>query len=230
MQERISRVRELMAIRQQVGKPTQEEVDWVMQEILPQVGLIEAGESYSGSEDGLSALSEYKSRREQETGVPLSRTALCANFLLIEVGMPITEVSRKTYEDGHIKIFRFFFDFATGIKSAAGRIIAAENEIAGTEDDLRARVSWEINPSVGEGADTYLHMKREDDKAAKVLIKDFTGFEIIDDLIARIKTKSFPHITPYQPTEYFLAGAEAAKTFYAKLYEMSGSLYPQKRS
>lgn len=227
MQERMDKARVLAVAREQIGKPTQEEVTSVMQEMTPQIHL-GAVNDYLNNGEGLADLSKIKSEEKQERQIDLSRVALCASFILTRVGMPQSELSEEMLMNYDIRLFRFNFDFAAGVKAVAGIVISAEEEIAGREDEARERVTLLDHPSTGEGADQYLNMVNEDRKPAELLKKDPTGVSTIDYLIAGIQNGTSPRICQFQTKEYFLAGARTARDLYTRLYSIAAPLYPDK--
>lgn len=211
MQEREVAPRLFLLERQQAGKPTQEEIDSVMRERIPQMQL-EAVEGYLKSKESLADLSELKSKAEKD----ISQTALCATFVLTELGIAYSESARQRFAEKDMRHFRFNFDFAAGAKAVADRVIAAEKEMAGKPDEFRA---------VGGEANKYLDMRDEDHKSADLLQKDPTGFLLINDLISRVGQGTWP-IAAFQAQEYFLAGAEIARDLYVRLYSTAVPLYP----
>ncbi len=227
MQERMDRTRVLMVARERVGKPTQEEVVSIMQEMLPQM-QIGAVKDYLSNGEGLGDLSEFKSETKKSRRIDLSRAALCASFVLTQVGMSVFKLAEERFMDEDLVSFRFNFDFAAGVNAAAGIVLSAEEEIAGEADELRERLTLSNHPSAGEGANQYLNMINEDRKSAELLKKDPTGVLLIDDLIKRVEKETSPYMTPFQVKEYFLAGATTARDLYTRLYLTTAPLYPDK--
>lgn len=229
--EKESRERINLRIRRdEAGNPSQEQIDYVMQEVVPLVrsGFIDGiGEPRRVFDD----LSKFK-LDEQKNGTSLSRPLLCAYTLfLYEVCDKFIGLARRADSENDIEQFRFFFDFGRGSELVLHSIFGAEEGLSdrGEESRLEATslASKMLDISTGEAAEGYLRMKRDETYSLGLLRQDPSGFLLLDSVVEKVKADSDFHIGLHTK-EYVLAGAEVARDLYKKIYEIAAPLYPEK--
>ena len=233
LEHRLNEMSRVRKLREKAGKPSQMEINSVMQKVFP-VLRPKMVETYAGDkEKAFKELSEYKLANEQRLNCPLSRPELCASFLLVNFGDAYGKTAEHAFDQGNISLFRFFFDFSLGIKLTSACIMSAQDEAAGAMDDIDSKVvshtGKTFDLSAGTEADYYLYMKREEARSLRFLHNDPSGFSLMDDSVIRIEAESFPGIISSQPKEYILAGAEITRDLYKQLYEITAPLYPPKQ-
>ena len=113
--------------------------------------------------------------------------------------------------------FIIFHDYAFGMTLVTGRLIVVAATYSNLQPQLLSSTEQvsqmtKLNPS--------LIRKEINDQAKKdrqLLEKDPSGFSLVDFIIKSQKRNSFPPLVP----KFVMAGAEAAGTFYKKIYPIA---------
>lgn len=213
----------LKAIRKSVGEPSSEEIGKMRGE-FPKVKSV-CENAIAISKDII--LTSFSQNRTNFSIPGFCATVLVKQIrdrLLVKAEEIINEIdiNEKNVED-----FRYIFDLAFGFGLPLNRVLAAEGELSDGGEESRLRIlayqSENYGIPVTEEVDTYLFMKKFDSDALKLLIKDKSGLELIDDLINKIKSNSSVEdmgITDGMSKEYVIAGAELARDIYRQLCQM----------
>ncbi len=118
-------------IRERLGKPSQEEIGDMMQDVHP--GLVKSSIEFvfENVQQLLESSSGLKRAIYQSEGVVPSRRKLCVNVLLCAISAGL----RSSFLDalnGDDKIFsRFYFDMDTGFRGVLGSILQTESWMKG---------------------------------------------------------------------------------------------------
>lgn len=217
--------------RKEAGQPSQEQIDSIMREFFPSVRsniIDELGERRSAL---LEYLTQYMNV-QKNARKSLSKPFLCATFLEKNVSDECMDAARNANSGDSIEKFRFFFDFAIGLKMVLSRVVRAEDELSDRGEERRLKVAFyeskALNMPAGEAAEEYLHMRRDAVDSLTLLRKDPSGFLLLDSCVEKVKAGSDLPVDLYTK-EYVVAGAELARDLYKKVYEIAEPLYPQQK-
>lgn len=177
-------------------------------------------------------LRKYREEMEKQTGKKLSRPALCADHLLV-LSANVSHLALACREEENIPGFIAFHDISIGISNIASSLLSAEEEIAEDSDRniigaIDEVADWMSTPmSTGERAERYLTIKRRDQNLMPLLIKDPSGFLLVESVVGQLKEKFNQPKSP-EPTflipEFVIAGAELATKTYKTLYPLTEEL------
>lgn len=157
-----------------------------------------------------------------------SRPFLCAAAIANIVGSEAMSLNRQLIEMEPIA-FIMRFDTLAGLNQIPSFIGYAEIKIRGTTNDLVGEAVRK-QKLTGEEADIALiDLNTMSKEAARLLIKDPTGFLLVDALVRGIKEKTDCPLTKVINTYFkglslipgfFIAGAETGAELYKKLYAL----------
>ncbi len=237
-ERRLDELGKLLKLRVAAGKPPSDEIDFVMREIVPPETSNILSKHVGNREKAFKALSGYQSVFQENKNLPrVSKPHLCASFLITNVYEVLYEVcwdmSKELSDSNKVRLFRFLYDFETGIGFSLSRIVDAEEEIAGKAEDGSTRrisaIGEKYGVPMGVQIETYLGQRSADKESAGFLTKDPSGFSLMDDSVERAKTGLSSDIDPSQATEYIVAGAEVSRDLYKELYGIAAPLYPEQQ-
>lgn len=212
---KLSRLVDLKRIRKLVGVPSSKEIEDMQRYFHPRVKSMCQKVITEGKDIILASYSQNRAN--------FSIPGFCATVLK-QVRDQLLGKAEENINEGKAGNFRYIFDFAFGFGLPANRVLAAEGELSGIGEETRLRIlahqSENYDTPITEEADTYLFMKKFDGEALRLLIKDKSGLELIDNLINKIKSNSSAEDMGGMSKEYVLTGAELARDLYRQLYEI----------
>lgn len=217
--------------RKEAEKPSQEQINLVMQKKWPSLKS-DIMCIFGEESEILKYFRQCKSGMEKNVRKRMSRPLLCATILNRHLTDWSIDEARVADSKGNKEKFIFLFDFAIGSQLVLTSIIRAEDELSDRGEDQRLQVSSYMNKTPNKPTSKmtkeYLYMKREDDGLLRLLLKDPSGFLLVDSLVKRAETDTA--LLDFCVKEYLLAGAETAGDLYKKFYKIAAPLYLEKPS
>lgn len=235
MTEREGDMHQLPGIREALGKPSKEEISFVLNSefVKKHIGVFARGHLFldpslapEGTKKVLNNLRLINELFKQR-GFVSSRAAACALYVLLVRKYFLTEAENGLNENSP-RFFRFYYDFAVGFGAVVGKIGDAANKDHDRMDSHIAENVTDIfgQASTGEEAEKYLRTKADVAKNAELLKEDPTGFLLADHIVANIR-QGGDFAKSNVSVEYAVAGAELARDLYRETHRIAAPLYPQ---
>lgn len=228
----MSREREpiqLVRIREEVGKPTQEEVDLVLNEFVGRFVRRDNPLSPEEKDKTLEQLRLAKLELERK-GFSSTRVALSSGYIFLLKSHFLKE-AETMLNDNAVQLFRFYYDYSLGFGALVGQIDESANKGHSSVDEnistyiFQRNVAFGLQRPTSEDADEYLHTSSRVLRNAESLKSDPTGFLLADEISRTIgQDKDFERSNV--SVDYVIAGAEHARDLYKETYEIAGALYP----
>lgn len=229
-------VRELMYLvskRENVGEATEEEeILGCMEEKYPPIVQF-IDKLKTSREDTLSRLSDTKNSLDGERHSP-TKPLLCA-AAVEDLSRYYRRFSTDCLSKGDKPSFRFYYDISSGIQAITTVIFNSQDYIAGEYDrHVQRRMSMTFNEtdrlgvpiSIGQQTEMYLNLINSVKNWAELLMKDPTGFLLVDSAVVWVEEGRKRLVTDNQAKEYVVSGAKLGRDAYKLFYEIAGDLYP----
>ena len=179
------------------------------------------------------ALTKLRDRLLREEGRIYSQPALCAQYIIEELGRPIIEKSSmQALMNKRIEEYVFTYDVAFGMVQTAMRVEIAERSIV---EDMDADLEDALLQLKQEGLDVpeeqirnvIESLKQENQEASSLLRKDkseIPGGALLEDFVEKLRRDETTVVYPVQIREFLVYGGETALEFYKAIYPLSTSM------
>jgi hypothetical protein len=222
----------LEKFRAHVGAPTEKESGQFLQKIIPELQI--PPEMLNLNDKELLVSLRRMKLKDELDDVENSLPKLCGKFVSKVVSEPVLDVAIMSYRKVDPVNFRFYFDFFKGINNIACSVMMGEDERTkglGEKEALATIASLEEEDGYqtpeADSMENYRLLRELGQKCLSSLIKDPTGFSLVDERVRELRIETRAGMLGEQYSKYMMAGANFARNLYKRLYKLGESLYPQ---